>query len=139
MNVYNIYMSVQKTEDEWREELSEEEYRGLRQKGTEVPHSGEYVYSKEEGEYVCKGCGAKLFKSDAKYDSTTPGLIGWPSFSDAIEGAVEYKNDDSIGMSRTEVVCAKCHSHLGHIFDDSSSPNGKHYCVNSVCLDFKKK
>ena len=130
---------IHKTEDEWREALTEEQYRALRQKGTEVPYSGEFVYSKEKGEYNCMACGQKLFKSDVKYDSTTPGLLGWPSFSDAIEGAVEYKNDDTLGMARTEVVCSNCGSHLGHIFDDESSPNGKHYCINSVCLDFKPK
>ena len=130
---------VQKSEEQWEEELSEEEYRVLRKKGTEAPHSGQYVYSKENGEYACKACGSKLFESNAKYDSTTPGLLGWPSFSDAIEGAVEYKKDDTLGMSRTEVVCTNCGSHLGHIFEDQSSPNGKHYCINSVCLDFKKQ
>ena len=137
MTRYNRCMAnVKKTEDEWREKLSEEQYRVLRQKGTEVPYSGEFVYSKEKGEYTCMACGNLLFKSDHKYDSTTPGLLGWPSFSDAVNGAVEYKSDNTMGLARTEVVCAQCGSHLGHIFDDESSPNGKHFCINSVCLNF---
>lgn len=130
---------VQKSEDEWRDQLSEEQFRVMRQKGTEIPYSGEFVYSKEEGVYKCSACGQDIFKSDTKYDSTTPGLLGWPSFSEAIEGAVEFKPDNTLGMSRTEVVCAQCGSHLGHVFDDESSPNGKHYCINSICLGFEPK
>lgn len=128
---------VQKSEEEWRDQLSEEQFRVMRQKGTEVPYSGEFVYSKKKGGYQCAACGARLFKSDEKYDSNTPGLLGWPSFSNALTGAVEFHPDNTAGMSRTEVMCAQCGSHLGHIFDDESLPNGKHYCINSVCLAFK--
>ncbi len=130
---------VQKSDEEWKQTLTEEQYRVLRQKGTEAPYSGEFVYSKEEGVYKCAACGKEIFKSDTKYDSTTPGLLGWPSFSEAIAGAVEYKSDTTLGMVRTEVVCAHCGSHLGHVFDDESSPNGKHYCINSICLGFTPK
>ncbi len=127
---------MHKTDSEWREHLTDEQYRVLRQKGTEAPYSGEFVYSKEEGAYSCAACGAEIFKSGSKYDSTTPGLLGWPSFSKSIEGSVEYKPDTELGMHRTEVVCTQCGGHLGHVFDDESSPNGKHYCINSVCLGF---
>jgi len=128
--------SLKKTDREWREELTDEQYRVLRQKGTETPYSGEFVYSKDEGIYKCAACDTPIFKSDTKYDSTTPGLLGWPSFTEAIAGSVDYKDDTDLGMSRTEVTCAHCGSHLGHVFDDPSSPNGKHFCINSVCLGF---
>ena len=129
---------MKQTDDQWKDQLSQEQYRVMRKKGTEVPFSGKYVTSKEPGTYTCTACGAALFSSTQKYDSTTPGLIGWPSFEEAINSdAVELRQDDSMGMQRTEVVCATCHGHLGHLFDDSSSPNGKHYCINSISLDFK--
>lgn len=129
---------MKKSDKEWKEQLSEEQYRALRRKGTEVPFSGKYVTSKDPGIYTCVGCKAELFSSKKKYDSTTPGLIGWPSFEEALSGdAVELRQDDSAGMHRTEVVCSTCQGHLGHLFDDPSSPNGKHYCINSVSLDFK--
>lgn len=135
---YNKDMpKIQKSDDEWREQLSEEQYRVLRKKGTEVPYSGEFVFSKEKGMYNCAACGAKLFKSDNKHDSVTPGLQGWPSFSSAIDGAIELKPDNNLGMKRTEVVCSKCGSHLGHLFDDENTPGGKHFCINSVCLGFE--
>lgn len=131
-------MTVKKSDAEWRESLSEEQYRVLRGKGTEVPFSGKYVTSKEPGSYSCAACGAKLFSSKEKYDSTIPGLIGWPSFSEAIDkDVVELRPDDSMGMQRTEVICANCGSHLGHLFADDTSPNGKHYCINSISLDFQ--
>lgn len=131
---------MKQADKKWRDQLSHEQYRVLRKKGTEVPFSGKYVTSKDPGIYRCVACGAKLFSSTKKYDSTTPGLIGWPSFEEAIDGdAVELRRDDSMGMQRTEVVCAACHSHLGHLFDDASSPNGKHYCINSICLDFNPR
>lgn len=141
VGLYNITMTkkMSKTDKEWKDELTEEQYRVMRQKGTEVPYSGEFVYSKDEGVYKCSACESPIFKSDAKYDSTTPGLLGWPSFSEAIKGSVEYKDDNDLGMARTEVVCANCGGHLGHVFDDPSSPNGKHYCINSVCLGFNPK
>lgn len=131
---------MNKTDDEWRQSLTPEQYRVLRQKGTEAPGSGTYVDFNEEGMYTCAACGQPLFSSDTKYESTMPGLIGWPAFSEASKaGAVELKDDDSHGMHRTEVVCSNCGSHLGHLFEDESSPNGQHYCINSVCLDFKPK
>jgi peptide-methionine (R)-S-oxide reductase len=129
---------MQKTDDEWRQKLTDEQYHVLRQKGTELPGSGEYVDFYKDGTYHCMACGAKLFSSDTKYESTTPGLVGWPAFSDAADkGAVKLEADNSMGMQRTEVTCANCGSHLGHLFADDSSPNGQHYCINSVCLDFK--
>ncbi len=128
------------TNDEWKRKLTPEQYRVLREKGTEAPGTGELLHNEETGEYVCAACGNIVFKSDTKYESTIPGLIGWPSFSEAAgNDAVELKPDDSMGMSRTEVVCKRCGGHLGHLFDDPSSPNGQHYCINSVSLDFKSE
>ncbi len=125
---------------EWKDKLTPEQYRVLREKGTEAPGSGEYVDFNEDGMYHCVACGQALFPSDAKYESTVPGLIGWPAFSEAAsKGAVKLQDDDSLGMHRTEVVCNNCGSHLGHLFADDSSPNGQHYCINSVCLNFKPK
>ncbi len=124
--------------DDWEEKLTSEQYKVLRQKGTEAPFSGKFLDHEDAGTYTCVACGNELFKSDTKYESKTPGLIGWPSFQDVIDGgSVRLQDDNSGGMHRTEVVCAKCGGHLGHLFDDDLSPNGKHYCVNSVCLDFK--
>lgn len=126
--------------DQWKDKLTPEQYHVLREKGTETPFSGKLLYNKADGKYVCSACGATLFDSKDKYDSTTPGLVGWPSFSDVIDqGAVELKDDKSFGMHRTEVVCKNCGGHLGHLFDDPSSPNGQHYCINSTSLDFKPK
>lgn len=126
--------------DEWKSKLTPEQYRVLREKGTEAPGSGKYVDFYEDGTYACAACGQELFKSDTKYESTMPGLIGWPAFSDAADsGVVRLEDDDSLGMRRTEVLCSNCGSHLGHLFPDDSSPNGQHYCINSVCLDFKAK
>lgn len=130
---------MNKSDKQWREQLTPEQYRVLRQKGTEVPFSGEFAFSKEAGTYKCSACGSDLFKSENKHDSVTPGLQGWPSFSDAIEGAVELKPDNRYGMIRTEIVCANCGSHLGHLFDDENTPGGKHFCINSVCLGFDPK
>lgn len=121
-----------------KQKLSPEQYRVLREKGTESPGSGKYVDFYEDGTYTCAACGAELFKSDSKYESTMPGLIGWPAFAEvAKNGAVELSEDNSLEMHRTEVTCANCGGHLGHLFDDPSSPNGQHYCINSVCLEFK--
>lgn len=124
--------------DEWKEKLTDEQYRVLREKGTEAPGSGKYILPpNSDGVYSCVACGNELFKASDQYESTTPGLIGWPSFSDlAKNDAVKLEDDDSLGMHRTEVVCAHCGGHLGHLFADESSPNGQHYCINSVCLDF---
>jgi peptide-methionine (R)-S-oxide reductase len=128
------------SDDQWKDKLTPEQYHVLREKGTEVPGSGKYVDFDGDGMYHCAACGQALFKSDSKFDSTMPGLIGWPAFSEAAaSGAVELKDDDSLGAHRTEVVCTNCGSHLGHLFeDDPSSPNGKHYCINSVCLNFEE-
>lgn len=129
---------MQLSEDEWKAKLTPEQYHVLRQKGTETPGSGKYLYNDDQGVYHCAACGAELFKSDSKYESTIPGLVGWPSFSEvAASEAVVLSDDDSMGMRRTEVTCKNCGSHLGHLFPDDSSPNGQHFCINSAALDFK--
>ena len=122
-------------EDEIKNKLTPEEYHVLREKGTEAPFSGSLVHEKRDGMYACKVCDTPLFSSDAKFDSGT----GWPSFDEALPGAVEYIEDTKFGMSRTEVVCAKCKSHLGHVFDDGPTKTGKRYCLNSVCLDLREE
>ena len=119
------------TEKELRRKLTPEEYAVLREKGTEAPFSGKLLHDDRTGTYMCKVCGNSLFSSDTKFDSGT----GWPSFEKALPGAVEHVTDTSHGMSRTEVVCARCKSHLGHVFDDGPTETGKRYCLNSVCLD----
>lgn len=119
--------------------LTDEQKSVLFNKGTETPGTGKYLNHTAAGMYTCANCGAELFKSSAKYESRTPGLVGWPSFSDpATKAAVELRADDSLGMRRTEVVCKKCGGHLGHVFDADDSPNGTHYCINSACLDFQQ-
>jgi len=123
---------VQKSEQEWREELSPERYNILREAGTEPPFSGEYTYSKDDGMFRCGACGAELFSSDSKFESGT----GWPSFTEpTVADAVELKKDRSLFMTRTEVLCASCGSHLGHVFDDGPGPEGQRYCINSLSLD----
>ncbi len=125
---------------DFKKNLTKEQYQVLRKQGTEAPFSGQYLYNKDKGVYNCAACGAPLFKSDAKYESKTPGLAGWPSFADVIGGGqVELKNDDSWGMHRVEVTCKNCGSHIGHVFEDDDSPSGQHYCVNSCALDFLPK
>lgn len=124
-----------KTEEEFKKKLTPEQYKVMREKGTEAPFTGKYVHEKASGTYNCAACGNPLFASDAKFDSGT----GWPSFDQALPGAVEFKKDTSAGMERTEVVCAKCGSHLGHLFDDGPTKTGKRFCLNSVCLNLKKK
>ncbi len=125
-----------KTDEEWKKELTPEEYRVLREHGTEAPFTGAYVDNHETGMYVCKACGTPLFSSNAKFDSGS----GWPSFTDpAVAENVGTRTDDSLGMSRTEVYCKHCGGHLGHVFDDGpKEAGGKRYCINSVCLDFQK-
>ncbi|MDQ8698358.1 peptide-methionine (R)-S-oxide reductase MsrB [Hyphomicrobium sp. LHD-15] len=122
------------TEEYWRKKLSPEQYRVLREKGTERPFTGEHLDSYGKGKFACAACGNQLFASDTKFDSGT----GWPSFDQALPGAVAYHDDSSHGMVRTEVTCAKCGSHLGHVFDDGPTGTGKRYCINSVCLNLDK-
>ena len=129
-------MEQAKTEEEWREELTPEQYHVLREQGTERPFSHEYATTKDHGVFRCAGCGAELFSSDAKFDSGT----GWPSFREpAVAAAVELRPDHSYGMVRTEVVCRRCGGHLGHVFDDGPQPTGQRYCMNSVALKLEKE
>lgn len=120
------------TEQEWKDKLTPEQYKVLRQKGTEAPFTGKLLHEERDGMFKCAACGNPLFASDAKFDSGT----GWPSFDQALPGAVKLIPDDSLGMHRTEVVCAQCGSHLGHLFDDGPTTTGQRYCLNSVCLEF---
>ncbi len=128
------------TNEEWRERLTPEQYRVLREHGTERPFTGTYVDHHADGVYRCVACGAPLFASDRKFDSGT----GWPSFTDVVQaGNVVLRDDTSLGMRRTEVLCANCGGHLGHVFDDGpdkmpdgTEATGKRYCINSVCLSF---
>jgi peptide-methionine (R)-S-oxide reductase len=121
-----------KNEQEWKNMLTPEQYAVLRQKGTEAPFTGSLLQEHRDGMYKCVACGNPLFASDAKFDSGT----GWPSFDQALPGAIKLLDDVSHGMRRSEVVCAQCGSHLGHLFDDGPTKTGARYCMNSVCLEF---
>lgn len=129
--------------DDLKQQLTDEQYRVTQEGGTEAPFSGEYYATTDKGMYNCVVCGVQLFGSDAKIDHKTyedkRGLAGWPSFDQALPGAVEYKEDMSHGMRRTEIVCANCGAHLGHVFEDPNESTGKHFCVNSCALNLKKE
>jgi len=128
-------VKVKKTDQEWKQELDPEQYRVLREKGTERPFTGKYWNLKENGTYTCAACGQELFTSNEKFDSG----CGWPSFFDALDQAnVTTEEDYSHGMHRTEVMCSNCGGHLGHVFPDGPKPTGLRYCINSASLDFKK-
>ncbi|MEJ6736278.1 MAG: peptide-methionine (R)-S-oxide reductase MsrB [Flavobacteriales bacterium] len=121
---------------DWKKELSDEEYRVMREKGTERPFTGEYYIHNDNGIYKCKGCAETLFSSSSKFDTG----CGWPSFDEEIKvGKIKEISDKTLGMIRTEIVCANCDTHLGHVFNDGPSESGLRYCVNSISLDFDKK
>ncbi|MFW6153011.1 MAG: peptide-methionine (R)-S-oxide reductase MsrB [Halobacteriota archaeon] len=120
------------TDERWEELLTEEEYHILRERGTEPKFSGAYLEEWDDGTYRCRGCGAELFDSETKFEAGH----GWPSFFDANEQNIEYRRDSRHGMERTEVVCAQCGGHLGHVFEDGPEPTGKRFCINSLALDF---
>jgi peptide-methionine (R)-S-oxide reductase len=127
---------IEKTDEEWRQSLTAEQYEVLRGKGTERAFTGQYVNEKANGMYCCAGCGAELFSSDTKFDSGS----GWPSFTEpAVADVVELHADHSHGMTRTEVTCKRCGGHLGHVFDDGPAPSGQRFCINSLSLELAEK
>ena len=127
--------TITKTEQEWKSELTAEQYHVLREKGTERAFTGKYWDLHEDGTYTCAGCGTDLFTSDTKFDSH----CGWPSFYDADPAKVEFHEDRAFGMRRVEVTCRACGGHLGHVFPDGPQPTGQRYCINSASLNFQKK
>lgn len=132
----NTEPNIKKSEDDWKKELSPEQYYVLRESGTERPFTGKYNMHFEEGVYVCGGCGEELFESDSKFD----GHCGWPSFDEELAGGkIIKKVDNSHGMKRVEVLCGNCGGHLGHLFDDGPTESGLRYCINSLSLNFKEK
>lgn len=122
------------TDEQWKDKLTDEQYSVLRQNATEQPFSGALLNNKATGQYSCVGCDSTVFESGSKFDSGS----GWPSFTTAVENSIELVDDSSLGMQRTEVKCAKCKGHLGHVFDDGPDDSDR-YCINSVCLDFKEQ
>ncbi len=127
---------LSKSDAEWREELDPERFHVLREAGTEPPFTGAYTYSKADGMYRCGACGNELFSSETKYDSGS----GWPSFTEpAVAEAVELREDNSLMMRRTEVLCGRCGSHLGHVFPDGPGPGGQRFCINSLALDLDEQ
>ena len=131
----NKVYPVNKTEAEWQEQLSPEEFHILRQKGTERPFAGIFNEHYEKGTYKCKGCGQALYESTSKFDSH----CGWPSYDAALAGALEFIKDNTHGMLRTEIVCSQCGGHQGHVFNDGPTPTGERYCVNAASIDFAKE
>ena len=129
-----VKLDMPKTEEEWEGKLDSEQFRVLRQKGTEMPFTGKLLYNKEKGVYVCVGCGNKIFRSETKFESGT----GWPSFYNAIKDSIKLNEDYNLPLKRTEVLCSRCGGHLGHVFDDGPKPTGKRYCINNIALDFKR-
>ncbi|MDB2493349.1 peptide-methionine (R)-S-oxide reductase MsrB [Flavobacteriaceae bacterium] len=125
---------MNKSDIDWKKELTDEQYRILRKKGTEMPHSGVYNLHFEKGTYCCAGCHEPLFESHTKFDAH----CGWPSFDQSIEGKVGYVSDKTLGMIRTEIICKTCDGHLGHVFNDGPTKTGTRYCVNSVSLKFEE-
>jgi peptide-methionine (R)-S-oxide reductase len=134
-------MAKQFTDEELKKKLTSEQYHILREKGTEAPFTGEYFNHSEKGMYTCAVCGAELFSSDTKFDSSAPGLMGWPSFYDVAKSdAVKLSEDNNMGMKRVEINCANCGSHLGHLFENiPGEEHDKHYCINSASLKFMPK
>jgi len=126
-------MDTSPAEEDFKQKLTSEQYAVLRERGTEAPFTGKLLNEKREGMFRCAACGNQLFESSKKFDSGT----GWPSFDQALPGAVEFVEDTSHGMHRTEVICSKCKSHLGHVFNDGPTQTGKRHCINSVCLEFE--
>ena len=136
--IYNVFMDPKKmTNEDWKKKLTPEQYNVMRENGTEPPFTGKYTFKHDNGMYTCAACGAKLFNSDAKFESKEPGLAGWPSFDKPENMAnIEFRDDNFFGMGRKEVICKNCGSHLGHLFSANDSKTSQHYCINSCALEF---